>query len=157
VAFPYVFDYRGEFRFDVEPEVLWTKLVDTDRYREWWPWMRDLAVTGRPLDPGSEFRFKVVSPLPWIMRLTVTVMDSDRPNTVGAVVDGHLRGSAELVFTPDGHETLAEVSWNVEVVDRAMRVGARVARPVMKWGQDWAVRTALRRFSSHLAEESDAR
>jgi carbon monoxide dehydrogenase subunit G len=156
VGSPYVFDYRGEFRFDLEADVLWAKLGSTDRYPEWWPWMRDLEVTGSPLEPGSEFRFKVVSPLPWTMRLAVAVARSERPRRVEAEVDGHLRGPAALVFTPEGDRTVVEVSWSVEVVDRAMRVGARVARPVIRWGQDWAIRTALRTFNEHLVEETDA-
>ena len=155
---PYLFDYRGSFRFDLEPAELWAKLGQTERYPEWWPWMRDLETRGTRFAPGFAFRFKVVSPLPWKMALTITVTDSDEPVHIEAKVDGHLRGPAELTFS--GNEdgtTEVGVTWSVEVMDRTMRVGARVARPLIKWGQDWAVRTALTSFQKHLVSEESAK
>jgi hypothetical protein len=153
---PYVFDYRGEFRFeDADPDLLWDKLRQRDMYPEWWPWMRDLKATGTGIDPGVELDFLVVSPLPYRMRLKVRVADSTRPQAVDAQVDGHLRGTGKIRMWDEGAgATAVEVSWSVEVVDRAMRVGARVARPLIRWGQDWAVRVALRNFRNHLVAEA---
>jgi hypothetical protein len=153
---PYVFDYRGEFRFeDTDPDLLWDKLCQRDRYPEWWPWMRDLETTGEGIEPGAELDFVVVSPLPYRMRLNVRVVDSTRPQVVEAEVDGHLRGTGEIRMQDDeAGATDVEVSWSVEVIDRAMRVGARVARPLIKWGQDWAVRVALRNFRDHLGADA---
>jgi hypothetical protein len=155
---PYVFDYRGEFHFaDVNAELLWDKLARPERYHEWWPWMRDLETRGKRLEPGSEFDFVVVSPLPYRMGLTVRITESIRPTRVEADVDGHLRGSGAVQFRDEGDGTWAEVSWSVEVIDKAMRVGARIARPLIKWGQDWAIRVALRNFNRHLIAETSSK
>ena len=153
---PYVFAYEGEFRFDAAPEVLWEKLTQTDRFGEWWPWMRNLEVSGTPIEAGSEFRFRVVSLLPWAMRLTVEVDRAERPDCVDVSVGGHLAGPATLSFREQDGVTVARLTWNVEVMERGMRAGARVARPLLKWGQDWAVRIALRNFRRHLARERSA-
>jgi len=147
---PYVFDYYGEFRFDLEPELLWAKLTQTERFGEWWPWMRDMEPAGEPLEPGSIFRFNVVSPLPWRMHLIVEVVESKHPDEIDALVRGDLEGPATLRFDSREDHTLARVEWSVEVRNKAMRVGARMARPLIKWGQDWAVRVALNNFRRHL-------
>jgi hypothetical protein len=155
---PYVFDYRGEFRFDdVDADLLWDKLTRRESYPEWWPWMHDLAIRGTGLEPGAEFDFVVFAPIPYRMRLTVRITESVRPTRVEAEVHGHLRGNGTVRFRDESDGTSAEVSWSVEVVDRAMRVGARVARPLIKWGQDWAIRVALRNFKRHLIAETSSK
>ncbi len=117
--------------------------------------MHDLEARGNGLDPGSELDFAVVSPLPYRMRLRVRVIDARRPDRIEADIDGHLRGTGSIELREEGESiTLVEVAWTVEVRDRAMRVGARVARPLIKWGQDWAVRVALRNFRRHLVAET---
>ena len=45
---------RGTSRW--RPQSLWATLARTDRYREWWPWLRELDVDGDGLVAGSEAR-----------------------------------------------------------------------------------------------------
>lgn len=155
---PYRFKLRQEFRFrDLSAEFLWAKLCERERFGDWWPWMRDLKSRGKDLEPGAGFDFTVVSPLPYKMRLDVEIVDSTRPDLIDARVTGDLEGEAGIELIEESTDvTLAIVHWDVEVRDRAMRVGARVARPLIRWGQDWALRVALERFRSHLVEEQRA-
>lgn len=119
--------------------------------------MRELQATGEDLEPGAELRFKVISPLPYRMLLTVTVDDSKEPEFVAVSVHGHLRGTGRIDLAERAGLAKVTISWDVEVIDRSMRIGARVARPLIRWGQDWAVQKALTTFSEHLVRpDSDA-
>jgi hypothetical protein len=119
--------------------------------------MRDLKTSGVGLEPGASFAFVVVSPLPYRMRMKVTVEDSSRPDWLHAHVEGDLQGEASLdLLSEPGDVTLATLAWEVEVMDRALRIGSRVARPLIQWGQDWAVGLALERFAHRMASKGDA-
>lgn len=158
MASAYTFDLHREFRFrDIDPGSLWSKLCERDRYGEWWTWMRELETAGAGLEPGASFAFVVVSPLPYRMRLRVTISDSVRPEWLEAKVEGDLRGQARIDLSPEEEDvTLATLAWEVEVMHRAMRIGARAARPLVRWGQDWAVGLALERFAAHMVPEEGA-
>lgn len=148
----HIFEYAGKFDFDATPEELWTALGRTDNYEDWWTWMRDVKVTGSVPETGSSVDFGVVTPLPLRMQLRVEVVSALRPETIEATVSGDLSGNAALRFRPSGAGSTADVTWSVEVVKRAMRAAAVPMRPVLQWGQDWAVRVALRGFRRHLIE-----
>jgi hypothetical protein len=44
------------------------------------------------------------------------------------------RGRAHLVFEPDGGGTLATAAWTIEMMQLPMRVAARFAHPLLRWG-----------------------
>ena len=150
---PHIFQYKGEFDFDATPEKLWTALGRTDHYERWWKWMREVKVEGPVPATGSSVEFDVVAPIPRRMRLKIDVVSALRPESIEAAVSGDLAGTATLRFLPSGNGSTAEVTWSVEVVQRTIRAAAVAMRPVLLWGQDWAVRVALRGFRRHLVED----
>ncbi|HET7481363.1 MAG TPA: SRPBCC family protein [Actinomycetota bacterium] len=142
---PYVVDYRGTFEIPLPTEESWSLLQATERYEKWWPWMRDLRIDGDGLARDSTFSFRVVSPLPYRMRLRVSVTEvAERGAT--ATIDGDLKGSGGIELDETGSGTSVTLRWRVEVVHPQMRVAARIARPVLRWGQTWAIQAALRGF-----------
>ena len=155
MASPYLFDYTGSFDFSVERMTMWAALQDTGSYERWWEWMRELQVDGSPaIAPGSAFSFKVVGPIPFSMHLEVRITDVDPGRRVAATVHRDLRGTATMRFEDRDGGSTAHLSWQVELMQRAMRAGARVAHPVLKWGHDWAIASALKGFNRHLATGS---
>jgi carbon monoxide dehydrogenase subunit G len=151
---PYVIDYEGSFHLDLPPDQVWAIISHTDRFEDWWGWLREFETEGRDLATGSVLRGVVVPPLPYRMRLEVLLVKSAKPRRIDAVVSGDLRGTATLTFTPDGDGTEASVSWTIEMMQRTMRVAARLAHPLLRWGHDLVVQATVDNFRRLLATEA---
>lgn len=151
MADPHLFRYRGTFELPLTPAQAWSELHRTDQYESWWPWMRHLDVRGDPLRPGTSFAFVVVAPIPFTMRLCAEISGASPPDRIEAQVSGDLAGTATMTFEPaPSGGAIADISWEVEVVRPAFRPIARVGRPILLWGQGWAVDIAFREFRRHL-------
>src|ERR1700732_1223925 len=109
---PYVIEYEGSFHLDLPPDEVWTIISRTDRFEDWWGWLREFETEGTGLETGSVLRGVGVPPLPYRMRLEVVLTQSARPRRIDAVVSGDLRGDATLTFTPDGDGTEGTVGVN---------------------------------------------
>jgi len=151
---PYVMEYEGAFYLDLPPEEVWTIISRTNRFEDWWSWLRELEVEGKALESGSVLRGVVVPPLPYRMRLEVVLVKSTRPHRIDAVVSGDLRGDASLTFTPDGDGTQAIIGWDIEMMQKPMRLAARLAHPLLRWGHDLVVHATVEGFRRTLAAES---
>jgi carbon monoxide dehydrogenase subunit G len=151
---PYVMEYEGAFYLDLPPEEVWAIISRTNRFEDWWSWLRELEVEGSSLETGSVLRGVVVPPLPYRMRLEVVLANSTRPCRIDAVVSGDLQGDATLTFTPDGDGTEATVGWTIEMMQRPMRLAARVAHPLLRWGHDLVVQATVENFRRLLAAEA---
>ena len=146
------FSYEGTFRFDATPEELWESLATVPLFETWWPWMRDVAVEGDPLTPGSILRFGVVPPVPYRMDIEVEVTEARPARMVAGRVSGDLRGMGRLTIQPAETGSIVVTRWDVEVSNAAIRGVIRIARPLLLWAQQWAVEASLRGFRSYLAE-----
>ena len=143
--------YAGSFRFPLTPPEVWRALERSDRFEMWWPWMRSLRMSGSGIAEGAEWRFEIAAPLPSRMKVATHIVESVAPARITARVTGDLEGDGSLELRPGASETVVDVRWDVEVVQRPMRAAIRVARPVVTWAHDWAVRTAVDGFRDHLA------
>ena len=55
------------------------------------------------------------------------------------IVHGDLEGPATLTFEGDQRESRAHAAWTLEMMQRPMRIAARVAYPLLRWGHDRVV------------------
>ena len=147
---PYVFTYRDEFAFPLDPGHMWSILEHHERYESWWSWMRELRVEGVPLEPGCVISFAVVAPIPFKMRLRVSVIEADPPHRLAVRVGGDLAGTGTLAFSDEAGGCKATVEWDVEVKQAAMRRSAYVARPLLKWAHDRAVASGVAGFRRQI-------
>jgi hypothetical protein len=147
---PYVIDYSSQFRFPVTPDVLWAALGDSDEFETWWGWLTELKVEGYGLQVGSVLTGVVTPPLPYRMQLRVVVVGCEPGELLEAEVHGDLEGHARLVLEPEGAETIAAVAWTVEMQQRSMRLAARVAAPVLRFGHDRVVEVTVAGFRRKL-------
>lgn len=147
---PHVIDYAGSFTLPAPPEQVWSALGRFDRYEEWWSWLSELQVRGQGLEAGSVLNGTVVPPLPYRMRVRVTLVECTPPHAIRATVAGDLRGEARLLLTPTADGTRADVGWTIEMMQAAMRLVSRLARPVMLWGHDRVVQATVANFCRHL-------
>ena len=98
----------------------------------------------------------VAPPLPYRMRLDVVLDDWFLEQRIAALVHGDLEGAATLTFDGDGTESRAHAVWAIEMMQRPMRIAARVAHPLLRWGHDRVVDATVDGFRRHLVAERGA-
>jgi hypothetical protein len=150
---PYVIEYDGTFTFPVSVAALWETLVRVDRYPSWWSWVQEFSVEGTGLRAGTVLHGVVAPPLPYRMRLDVVLDECLPERRITARVHGDLEGVARLTFDGDEAEAQARAVWVVEMMQRPMRLAARFAHPVLRWGHDRVVEATVDGFRRHLVGE----
>ena len=155
MATPFAFDRAWDFA--VDPDTLWATLARTDRYREWWPWLRELDVEGDGLVAGTAAHLVIQAPLPYQLRSTVHVDEADAPRLLVATVTGDLAGPARLELLATETGTTARLVWQLEVTSALLRPLSVVARPALAWAHDRIVERGLEQFEQHALEEPSAR
>lgn len=151
-----VIDYRGRFSFDVPREAIWSSIEHCERFEAWWSWLREFRLEGPGLVAGAVLHGVVSPPVPYTMRIQVALDRCTRPSRIDATVHGDLEGEAHLVLEPSGPGTMVEASWTVEMKQRPMRVAARVAYPLMRWGHDRVIEATVAGMRRHLAADVTA-
>jgi uncharacterized protein YndB with AHSA1/START domain len=155
VPTPFRFD-RG-WDFAVTPEQLWSTLEQTDRYREWWPWLKELDITpsgpdGVAFEPGSEARLVIQAPLPYQLHCVVHIDEAEPARRLVAHVTGDLQGPARLELTATASGTTARMAWTLEVHSSLLRPLATIARPALAWAHDRIVERGLVQFEAHALD-----
>jgi len=149
---PYVVEYSATFTFAATPERVWAVMQRFEAIAASWPWLRELQVHGAGLHEGTVVRGVVSPPLPYEMRLDV-ILDECRPaERLDASVHGDLEGSAHFAFAGDGSETRASAHWTIEMMQPSMRVAARIAPRLLRWGHDRVVNATVNGLRRQLAE-----
>jgi hypothetical protein len=149
----YVIECDRTFEFSVPVEQLWATMSQVESYPSWWSWLHEFSVDGVGLESGSTLHGVVVPPLPYRMRLDVVLHESVPHRFISAFVHGDLEGTAHLDFETDRSATLVHAVWNIEMMQRPMRLAARVGYPLLQWGHDRLVDATVDGFRSHLADE----
>jgi hypothetical protein len=149
VAAP-VIDYRHGFGFGLTPEQLWERIEEVDQFERWWPWLSECELLGSGLTQGSVLRGVVAPPLPYRMRIRVELDKCVRPRTIDATVGGDLTGVAGLWLRPTHGGTWAEVAWNIEMRQPAMRLASRFGHPLLRWGHDRVVDVTVAGFRRRI-------
>jgi hypothetical protein len=157
VATAPVIDYRGTFRFEAVPAVLWEMIERTGEFERWWGWLGDFHLDGPGLEAGSVLIGVVSPPLPYHMRIRVELERCVRPSLIEAAVHGDLEGRGRLELAPDGDATIASVAWKIEMMQRPMRAAARFASPLLRFGHDRVVDATVHGFRRQLAVSADVR
>jgi len=138
------FRYDRSFDFRVPPGELWSVLARTDRYPEWWPWLR--SFDGAALEEGAVARCVVQGPLPYSLRFDVVVECVVPEERVVTQVRGDLAGPAVLELGARSDGSSARLTWTLELRDRLLRPLAMLTRPAMVWAHDRVIEVGLREF-----------
>ena len=149
-----VIEYDATFVFPVSVARLWATMARLECYASWWSWLDEFTAEGPGLEHGTVLRGIVVPPLPYRMRLDVVVEDCVPEQFISAIVHGDLEGAAQLAFDGDDAEARAHATWTVEMMQRPMRLAARVAPLLLRWGHDRVVDATVDGFRRHALEES---
>jgi uncharacterized protein YndB with AHSA1/START domain len=156
---PSPFRFDRSWHFAVTPEELWSTLAQTDRYREWWPWLREFTVDGGgpALTPGAVARVVIQAPLPYQLRCTIRVDDAVVDRRLTTRVDGDLAGPARLELEAVDGGTEARLAWELDLRAPLLRSLAVVGRPAMAWAHDRIVERGLAQFEGHALRGRDRR
>jgi uncharacterized protein YndB with AHSA1/START domain len=156
-AVPSPFCFDRSWHFGVSPDELWATLAQSDRYRTWWPWLREFEVDGpgEALVTGASARVVIQAPLPYQLRCTIRVLESEADERLVTTVEGDLHGPARLELLPADDGTAARLVWELELHTPLLRSLAVVARPAMAWAHDRIVERGLEQFEGHALRERD--
>jgi uncharacterized protein YndB with AHSA1/START domain len=143
-------DYRARFSFPVPPHQLWAAVERLDQFERWWGWLGELHVEGPGLRDGTVLRGTVSPPLPHRIRVEVELQRCVPGQLIDARVRGDLYGHAHLRLQPDGDGTVTDVVWSLEMRQGPMRIGARLAYPLLRWGHDRVVDATVSSFRRQL-------
>lgn len=146
-------DYRNTFWFPTAPQELWRTAASFEHYPQWWTWLREFDAQGDGLQAGTVLTGTVVPPLPYRLRLTIAIDRSVQDRLVSATVDGDLRGWATVEFAAFKDGTMVTVQWALDFRHPALRLAAKVAYPVVRWGHDRVVDAAVEGFRRNALAE----
>ena len=149
-------DYEATFTLPAPVEHVWATIGRFDLYPRWWSWLHDFDVDGNALEPGTVLHGIVAPPLPYRMRLDVVLDRLIPEQLIAALVHGDLEGVAHLTFERDGNQTEVKASWTIEMMQQPMRVAARIAHPLLRWGHDRVVDATVDSFRRHLSDKPDS-
>lgn len=147
---PYVVDYRKTHAFDADVGEVWRLVEQPHLFPKMWPWMKRPRLSHARIVPGARLSFLIDPPLPYTMKVEALFTSLSEGEAVEADIHGDLAGRAGIRLEPSGEGCLADVWWRVELCGRGLRIAARVARPLLMWGHDWAVDVALHGFRRQL-------
>jgi hypothetical protein len=150
-----VIEYEHTFGFPVAAERVWATMERFDCFCGWWPWLREFSVEGFGLASGTVLHGVVVPPLPYRMRIDVVMNECVPTRFVGASIHGDLEGAARLSLDGDDTETRVCATWTIEMMQRPMRLAARVGYPLLRWGHDRVVDATVDGFRRHVLDEFD--
>ena len=148
---PFTFD--RSWRFPVSPDSLWATLSRTDEYTTWWSWLRECDADG--LTAGEAVACVIQAPLPYRLRLRITIDSVEPARMLATTVAGDLEGPARLEIAPDGDGALARLSWRLHLADAVLARLALVARPAMSWAHDRVVESGVSQFERHALVARD--
>jgi uncharacterized protein YndB with AHSA1/START domain len=162
----HVIGYTGTHQFRIPHDELWTAIGRTDRFATWWGWLEEFRADNRTgdgltgdgrdgdgLQAGTVLRGVVAPPVPFRMRVSVEILRVKPPDEIEAAVHGDLEGTARLSVRSAGTGSTVEIEWEVEMMQRPMRIACRYGYPLMKWGHDRVVEMTLSSFRRHVETE----
>jgi hypothetical protein len=150
-------DYAGRFTFPAPAGQVWEAIERLDQFETWWGWLGHLEVEGSGLRPGSVLKGTVSPPVPYALQVEVALERCVQCQAIDAAVRGDLVGDAHLRLLPQGPDTVTEVAWSLEMTQLAMRLAARVAHPLLRWGHDRVVDATVDSFRRQLQRADPAR
>jgi hypothetical protein len=139
-------DFDGAFWFPVTPAQLWETVQRFDLFQSWWGWLGDFHTERAGLVGGNVLHGLVAPPMPYRLWLDVRLRRCERPRLSEAALNGDVRGHAVLRLEDAGNGTRVAVTWSLQMNSTLLRVGARMAYPLMRWGHDRVVDMAVAGF-----------
>jgi hypothetical protein len=138
------FRFNRTWVFGIAPEQFFATISRTDRFTEWWPWLRRCDLDS--LRPGERAECEIQAPLPYALHLAIDVEAVEPAALIATHVGGDLRGPARLEVEPHPDGCACRLEWDLELANPVLRNLARAARPAMVWAHDRVVAAGVAQF-----------
>ena len=132
--------------FDAAPDQLWAAMTSTDRFRSWWPWLRRFDASG--VARGDVWTATVQPPLPYRVSFDLLLTEVRAPQLVAVDVTGDIEGSARLEVLPNASGSELHFTSDLTPTSSLLRIVARMAPPLARYGHEWVLKTGLDQFRS---------
>jgi hypothetical protein len=149
-------EYQEGFWFPATPDQLWVMAGRFDQFESWWGWLRDFSAEQDGLVADNVLHGTIIPPVPYRLRLDVRLERCHRPLLIDATVNGDLSGRAVLRLQDADDGTRVAVAWSLEMRSVPLRVAARVAYPLLRWGHDRVVEMAVAGFRRRALPDGPA-
>jgi hypothetical protein len=146
VARPFAFDRTWVFAS--APDEFFATVCRTDEFTGWWSWLRRCEVDG--VHRGARAFCVIQAPLPYALRLTITIEAVEADALIATHVTGDLEGPARLEIAPHADGCTARLVWSLELRDPVLRNLAIIARPAMVWAHDRVVAAGVADFERRV-------
>ena len=137
-------DSDREYRFDRTPQEVWDAIAQVDSYPQWWPWLRRFDAAG--LAVGERWRCTISPPVPYVLRLVLTIVEAHPPVRIDATVTGDIRGEASVELFGDGDGCRVRLRSSLAPARQPLRSVAALAPWLARRGHDWVLDTGSRQF-----------
>lgn len=143
------------FRFALPARRVWDAATEIGEYESWWSWLHRFDATA--FEPGAVWTCVVKPPLPYWVRLTITLEEVVPSSFVRASVGGDATGTAAVTFSDVGAEGGCEARLVSALAPSSglLRVLAGIARPVVRRGHDWVLDAGVRQFTDAALPKVD--
>jgi hypothetical protein len=122
-------------------------MVDVDRFRAWWPWLRRFDASG--VARGDVWSASVQPPLPYRVSFELLLTEVEAPHVVAVDVTGDIEGSARLEVHANGSGCELHFTSDLTPTSSLLRVVSQVAPPVARYGHEWVLTTGLHQFQAN--------
>jgi carbon monoxide dehydrogenase subunit G len=143
-------DYSHQFSILSTPPVVWSVLEDVGFLSECSPWLAALTVDDPGLRAGAIVKGMITTPLPFQVNISLDVEEWSPCSLMAAAVHGDLEGDARLGLTAADEGTCLDLDWTVEIASAPIRTMARVAHPLLRWGHDRVIQSAVERLAARV-------
>ena len=132
------------YRFGVDCADIWAALGQVDRYQHWWPWLRRMDAEG--LVEGDQWQCLIRPPVPYVLNLTVHLVEVQAHERIAAEVTGDIVGDATVSLRSTDQGSEVRLVSALRPRRGPLRAVATLAPWMANFGHDWVLDTGLRQF-----------
>ena len=130
---PREYHFVTDWRFNAPLERVWSVVLDIERYPEWWKNFRRVEIIrGDGRSVGSQIACEVRGSLPYSLRYTLDVLESQAYRRILLASSGDLVGTGRWEFTRLDSTAQAVYYWDVGTTNPVLNVIAPLARGLLE-------------------------
>jgi hypothetical protein len=135
-------------------------LGDALQLPRWWPSVYLKVEELAPGDPrtgvGRTIALHTRGRLPYTLRWSFRVTESDPPNGFKLAADGDFVGTGEWIFAQDGEFVDITYDWRIRADKPLLRFGTPILRPIFAANHRWAMAQGERSLDRELRRRRGA-
>jgi hypothetical protein len=134
-------------------------LYDVSEYPRWWPSLaRSYECTEKGDAKGVGARGNIVTKgfLPYVIRWSYEVVQTDRPNEFRIAASGDLTGTGHWILQQQDSFIAITYEWNVRTEKRLLRILSPIFRPLFAWNHDWVMQRGLEGLKRELQTRANS-